>query len=314
MTDIIYQNKLLYPEVLWERPVNYYKSKAGRILLVAGSKGLAGAALLIAEAAFRSGTGILTLAFPEELKGNYTEILPEAMTLPLPQTHSGSIARAALPTLTEQLEVSDVLVVGPGISENTETIQTIWELLRVTKIPTVIDAEGIRALAHGIEAVREKEGMEKVHSLFRGLGADIVITPHPGEAAKLMHALGEEVKKSKPNYIEKNKVEVARILTSHLSACIVLKGHDTTITSKKGKVVVDKVGGPELATAGTGDVLAGIIGSFIAQNPKKIFKAAVTAVYLHSLSGRLAKEVTSERSVMASDVIKYLPKAIKESE
>lgn len=314
MKKIIYQTKLLYPEILWERPVNFYKSKAGRVLLIAGSRGMTGAALLSAEASFRSGTGILTLAFPEELKGIYKDILPEAMTLPLTQTHSGSIARGALKTLKEQLKVSDVVVMGPGLSENTETIQLVWELLKEIETPVVIDADAIKALAHGIEAVRAKEGEKKVKELFSSLKARSILTPHPGEASKLMRSLGKEKRVSKPEYIEKHKIEIGKAISESLSSCVVLKGHDTTIVSRKGNIVIDKIGGPELATAGTGDVLSGIIGSFVAQNPGKVFKATATAVYLHSLAGRLAKEALGERSVTASDIIKHLPKAIKESD
>lgn len=313
MEEVVYQNKLLYPDVLWQRPVHYYKSKAGRVLVVAGSRGMAGAALMTCEAAFRSGTGILTLAFPEELKSNFTGILPEAMTLALPQTHSGSIARNALPLLDEQLKASDLVIIGPGLSTNTETVQFVWELLQKIEIPVVIDADGLKALAYGIDAIRNKEGLESVKDYFKKLKTNIIITPHVGEAAKLLAALDVPKQKSGTKYIEAHKPEAAKIIENYLGAIVVLKGHQTVIHNTE-KTVVDTAGGPELATAGSGDVLSGIIGSFVAQNPSKPFEAAVTAVYLHSLAGSLAKENLGERSVMAGDIIKYLSQAIKKAE
>jgi len=309
----IYQTKLLYPEILWERPVHYYKSKAGRVLVVAGSRGMAGAALLTCEAAFRSGTGIVTLAFPEELKNSFTGILPEAMTLALPQTHSGSLARKSKELILEQLKSTDLIVIGPGLSTNTETVQLVWGLLQEVKKPIVIDADALKAIAYGIDAIRSRDGVELVGAYFKKIETKIILTPHPGEAGKILSALGINKPKTKPEYIERNKAESAQVISEKLNATVILKGHNTTIVSPR-KIIIDKVGGPELATAGSGDVLSGIVGSFVAQNPQKSFGAIATAVYLHSLAGKLAKETLGERSVKAGDIIKYLPKAIKKAE
>lgn len=309
----IYQTRLLYPEILWERPVHYYKSKAGRVLVIAGSRGMAGAALLTCEAAFRSGTGIVTLAFPEELKNSFTDILPEAMTLALPQTHSGSLAKKALEPIIGQLKSTDIVIIGPGLSTNTETVQLVWQLIREINKPIVIDADGLKALAYGIDAIRSKDGADGVASFFEKLNPKLIITPHPGEASKLLSALGSGKDISKANYIERHKTETVKKIFEAIGALTVIKGHETTIYNGK-KLIIDKIGGPELATAGSGDVLSGVIGSFVAQNQKKPFKAVATAVYLHSLAGRIAKEHTTERSVTASDIIRYLPEAIRASE
>jgi ADP-dependent NAD(P)H-hydrate dehydratase / NAD(P)H-hydrate epimerase len=309
----IYQTKLLYPEILWERPVHYYKSKAGRVLVIAGSRGMAGAALLTCEAAFRSGTGIVTLAFPEELKDSFTGILPEAMTLALPQTHSGSLAKKALEPIIGQLKSTDIVIIGPGLSTNTETVQLIWQLIREINKPIILDADGLKALAYGIDAIRSKEGKEGIMQFFKNLNPKLIITPHAGEASKILSALGSKKDISKADYIDKHKTESAKTIFEAIGSLTVIKGHETTIFNGK-KLIIDKIGGPELATAGSGDVLAGVIGSFVAQNPKKPFKATATAVYLHSLAGKIAKEHTTERSVTASDIIRYLPGAIKSSE
>lgn len=263
-----YQTKLLYPEILWERPVHYYKSKSGRVLVIAGSRGMAGAALLTCEAVFRSGTGVVTLAFPEELKDSFTGILPEAMTLALPQTHSGSISKKSLEIIKEQSNSADLIIIGSGISTNTETVQLVWEIIRETEKPIVIDAEGINSLAYGIEAITSKKSLDEVKNYFKKRGKNIILTPHPGEAAKIVSALKEERGKAKASYIEKNKAKTAEFIFKYLKSTIVLKGNGTVIYNGK-KTIIDKIGGPELATAGSGDVLSGIIGSFVAQNPKK---------------------------------------------
>ena len=309
----IYQAKLLYPEILWERPVHYYKSKAGRILVVAGSRGVAGAALLTCEAAFRSGTGIVTLAFPEELKDSFTGVLPEAMTLALPQTHSGSLSKKALQSIMEQMKSTDIVIIGPGLSTNTETVQLVWQLIREIEKTIILDADGLKALAYGIDAVRSKDGKEGVIRLFKNLRPKLILTPHPGEASKILTALGTEKNLSKSEYIDKHKIAAAEIIFETTGALTVIKGYETVIYNGK-KLIIDKIGGPELATAGSGDVLAGVIGSFVAQNPKKPLKATATAVYLHSLAGKIAKDNTTERSVTASDIIRYLPEAIRTSE
>jgi NAD(P)H-hydrate epimerase len=315
MNKIIYQKSLLYPKLLWERPVHFYKAKAGKVLVLAGSKGMSGAAILTSEAVFRSGTGILLLGFPESLKNIYSEILPEAMTLALPETPSKSLAKKAEDAILDNAKSCDVAVIGPGLSQNAETIHLVWQLIFELSCPFVLDADGLSALAKGIEVMRKTENTKFMNDFFLKIKSRFVITPHPGEAARIINAMSlEDVPKNiKAEYIEKNKSEIAEILSRNLNCVAVVKGYETAI-SDSSKIIIDKVGGPELATAGSGDVLSGIIGSFIGQNPKKIFEATAVAVYLHSLAGILAKEKFGERSIIASDIIRFLPQAIKKAE
>lgn len=315
--EVIYQNEVLFPEILWERPVHYYKAKAGKILVLAGSKGMTGAAILTCEAAFRSGTGILTLGFPDTLKGMYRDVLPEAMTLPLPSTPGGSLSKKGEEEILEQVRSCDAVIIGPGLSTNAETIQLVWELLFKIEKPIVLDADGLAAYAKGIEVMRKRETLEFMDEYLENRKGDLILTPHPGEAEKILKAVSLEEKGSKKKdakYIENHKKEVAELLSAKLHAIVVVKGHDTTISKEGSNTIVNKSGGAELATAGTGDVLAGIIGSFVAQNPKKIYEAVATAVYLHGAAGKIAKAKVGERSVIASDVIRYLPEAIKGEE
>ncbi len=313
MNKIIYQDKPLYPKLLWQRPVHFYKAEAGKILVLAGSKGMTGAAILTCEAVFRSGTGILILGFPEGLRSIYSEILPEAMTLELPETPSVSLAKKADTLILENARTCDVVIIGPGLSQNAETIQLIWELIFAIDKPIVLDADGITALAKGIDVMRTHESEEFLENYFAKKPGQLIITPHPGEAAKLASALRLD-KKYVSKYIENHKSEAAEILAEKLGCIVVLKGHNTAIATNMGKTIITRLGGPELATAGSGDVLSGVIGSFIGQNPGRLVEAATTAVYLHSLAGVIAKEKIGERSVIASDIIRYLPEAIKKAE
>ncbi len=313
MTKPIYQDKPLFPKLLWQRPVHFYKSEAGKILVLAGSKGMTGAAILTCEAVFRSGTGRLLLGFPESLKVVYKEILPEAMTLELAETPSHSLAKKAEQMILDNARSCDVVIIGPGLSHNAETIQLIWELVFSIEKPIILDADGLTALAKGIEVIFTRENEEFVDEYFRNRAGELIITPHPGEAAKIASALKLDTKFTS-SYIEKNKAEIASILAQRLHCTIVLKGHDTTIANYKGDLIINRLGGTELATAGSGDVLSGIIGSFVGQNPSNQFEAIATAVYLHGLSGKIAKGKIGERSLIASDIIRYLPEAIKEAE
>jgi len=316
MEKVIYQNKILYPDILWERPVHYYKSKAGKVLVLAGSKSMTGEAILAAEGVFRSGTGILTLGFPDRVKDFYKDILPEAMTLALPSTLSDSLSKSGHDQIIEQANSCDIALIGPGLSNNAETTQLVWDLLFELNVPIVLDADGLTALSTGIEVMRKKESEAFMTDYFKKIRNCLILTPHPGEAHRILKAIspkGYDSKRFSEKYIEIHKTEIANLITEKIGCITVLKGHDTVIASRQG-IVVNKVGGPELVTAGTGDVLSGIIASFVAQNPKKIFEATSTAVYLHGLAGMIAKEMMGERAVVASDVIRYLPEAIKRSE
>lgn len=313
MNKLIYQDKLLYPKILWQRPVHFYKSEAGKIMVLAGSRGMSGAAILTCEAVFRSGTGVLLLGFPEGLKSIYKGILPEAMTLELPETPGHTLAKKADTLILDNASSCDVVIIGPGLSGNAETIQLIWELLFSIKKPIILDADGLSAFAKGIEVMRTRESESFMSDYLSNRQNELIITPHPGEAARLMTALKMN-KKYNNKYIETHKQEVAEILADKLACTVVLKGYHTVIATNTGETIITRVGGPELATTGSGDVLSGVIGSFIGQSPEKRLEAIATAVYLHAKAGELAKEKIGERSVIASDIIRYLPKAIKEAE
>lgn len=309
----LYQTMPLYPEILWERPVHQYKAQAGRILVIAGSRGSQAEALLTCEAIFRSGTGILTLAFPEELKGIYAGILPDAMTLALPQTHSGSIAKKAKGLIIEQLKANDTVLLGPGLSTNTETVQLIWELLPNIKKTLVIGGDGVQALTYGIDAIRGKGGIEKVHEYFQGLQSRIFIIATPGEAGHLLAALGLDQIGTKPKDIQEHKERAAELLANNLGATIIIAGQDTVIANGK-RLVINKVGQLNNNPSTEEGVLSGITTSFLAQNPTKRFKATTTAVYLYAIANATASKELGKEQVTPNEVIRYLPQAIKKTD
>ncbi len=309
------QNKLLFPDILWEMPQNIYKRQRGKVLIIAGSKGMTGAAALVCESAFRSGGGIVVLGFPEKLKDIYKKILPEAMTLPLPSTKEGSLSLKAFDQIKNKEDDFDIIALGPGLSANPETVQLIWQLIFAIGKPLVLDADGINALTKGIKVIKQKKDKTEIEKYISKRKTETVITPHPQEASKLFNALKEKGEKSKtPEFIDKNRLKIAPALSEKLKFIVVLKGNNTVISNKKGQIVINKTGNPAMATAGMGDVLVGIISTLCAQNLTKIFEATCTAVYLHGLAGDLACKKIGQRSIIASDIIKFLPKAIKKAE
>ncbi len=312
------QDHLLFPEILWQMPQNIYKRQRGKILVIAGSKGMTGAAVLVCEAAYRTGCGIVVLGFPETILSIYKKLLPESLTMPLPATRSGSLSIKALDDIIQKSLDFDVVALGPGLSLNPETLELIWQVIFKIQKPLVVDADALSALALGLELIKNKEGVRKAQEYLEKRKETTIITPHPGEASKLIKALQIKIagrlKNINSNFIDQNKKEAAWSIAHTTNFITILKGRDTTIAEPGGKIVINKTGGPSLATAGTGDVLVGIMATLLSQNLTKAFPAACTAVYIHGLSGDIAASKIGSRSLIASDVIKYLPEAIRKAE
>lgn len=314
--NIKVQEKPLYPEIIYQLPYNIYKRQRGKILVVGGSITMVGAPTLACEAAYRTGVGIVVLAYPDLAKDIFKHLIPETMSLPLPSTKSGSISLKALEILKKQISDFDVVVIGPGLSKNPETQEFIWRFIFEYDIPMVVDADAIRALSIGFAVIKNKKGSNKIEEFLKERGEKLIVTPHPGEAMELVKALRGrgEFLNINAEMINKEKEKFAPWLAKKLNMVVVLKGFNTVIAESGGSVVINKTGGPALATAGTGDVLAGIIGALYAQHISKPFQVSCTGVYLHGLAGDLAAKEIGNRSIIASDVIKFLPKAIKKIE
>lgn len=275
------------PAQLLRRKTDSHKRDFGHIFMLAGSRNMPGAAILCARAAMRSGAGLVTVGLPKDLSMAIPKKIFEAMTKSLPQTKDGSIGLGAYNQIKKFLSKVDVLVIGPGLSQNSSTKQLVKKLVfSENTLPSVIDADGLNALAGHLKR-------------FKGIK---ILTPHPGEMARLLGAPTKAV--------EKNRKDIALSFAKKYNCLVVLKGNHTVVADGKGRIYTNNTGNPGMATAGSGDVLTGIIASFLAQGLLP-FEAAKYAVYLHGLAGDLAAKKKSQLSLVASDIIDYIPEAVK---
>jgi len=266
------------------------KGSFGHVLIVGGSTGKAGAAAMAAIAALRAGAGLSTVATAKSTLSTVAGFYPEIMTEPLPETDHGTIATSAGVRIEELLKSMTVLAIGPGISRDPHTATLVRSLVAHSKVPTVVDADGLNAFEHHADELN-------------GQGRTLVITPHPGEMGRLSRLAVPEV--------QKNRVEVARKFAIDHELIVVLKGHRTLIAEPDGKVWVNTTGNPGMATGGTGDILTGITASLMAQYPVNRLRAVLGAVYLHGLAGDVMRDRLAEHSLIATDLLDGLPEAIR---
>jgi len=266
-----------------------HKRQCGSVLVVAGSPGMTGAAALCASAALRSGAGLVTLAVPEGVHQVMEMKLTEVMTRPLPQTSEGTLSLKASVMIAELSGGFDVLALGPGLSTHEETVKVTRELVSDLLIPMVIDADGLNAMAGHTH-------------LFAGREAPFVLTPHPGELARLLDKGVQE--------IQGDRIGTAREAAAKWGAVVVLKGAGTVIAEPAGAVRVNTTGNPGMATAGMGDVLTGCVASFVAQGASA-FEAAVAGAYFHGHAADLAAQIDGEVGMLAGDVARHLPLAMR---
>lgn len=249
----------------------------------------------------RSGSGLVTLGIPRSLNNAIIKIKPkEVMTLPLPETEEGGLSSAGLRKIENFLKKIDVLVVGPGLGSNKSTCRLVLKLLSEITPMRVIDADGLNALAGHLKVLRAGCA-ERNRGKRQGV---TIVTPHPGEMSGL---LGISV-----NKVQVQRKAVARRFAKDYNCIVVLKGHRTVVADSQGRFYENHTGNPGMATAGSGDVLTGIIGAFLGQG-LSAFNAAKYAVYLHGLAGDLAAREKTQLGMIASDIIAKIPKAIKKS-
>lgn len=272
------------------RPVDSNKGSFGHVLIVGGSVGKAGAAAMAGMSALRAGAGLSTVATPKSVLATVAGFHPELMTEPLDETDAGSISRQALAQVRELVRNKTVLAVGPGVSRNSETAEFVRALVESCELSLVLDADGLNAF----------EGQA---GKLSGKGRSLVITPHPGEMARL---LGSTVAA-----VQRDRINVARTFARDHDLIVALKGHRTVIAKPEGEVWVDTNGNPGMATGGTGDILTGMVAGLIAQNPSQVFSAVTAAVHLHGLAGDVACESMGEHSLVATDLVRALPEAFR---
>jgi len=279
---------------LLRRRLDSNKGDFGRIFILAGSARYAGAASLCSWAAIRSGAGLVTLGIPESINNAIIKIKPgEVMTFPLPGTKDGSLNTVAYKKIKDFSFDVDVLVVGPGLTQNKSTQKLIKKIIAGIRKPIIIDADGLNALCGSLSLLRRSR---------RAAGDIRILTPHPGEMARL---LGLSVKK-----VQENRKAIAMDFARKYGIVLVLKGNKTVVSDYLGNVYINKSGNPGMATAGSGDVLTGIVAGFLGQG-LGAFEAAKFAVYLHGVAGDMAAEEKTQISLIASDIIDKIPSAIK---
>ncbi|MCU0665943.1 MAG: NAD(P)H-hydrate dehydratase [Candidatus Omnitrophica bacterium] len=275
------------PTQLSPRKKNTHKGDYGHVFVLGGCARLSTAPVLAAEAALHSGAGLVTIGIPCSLNNAIIKIkAKEAMTLPLPQTKEETLSLKAENKIIGFLKNADVLAIGPGLSLNPQSSKLALKLIYTVKKKMVIDADALNALSLDFKKFREIK----------------VITPHPKEMARLLGVSAEA--------INKNRKEVAKRLACDYNCIVVLKGHKTIVVSPCGRIYINHTGNPGMAKAGTGDVLTGIIAAFLAQGLSD-FEASKYGVYLHGLAGDLAAKEKTEISMLASDIIDMIPKAMK---
>ena len=266
-----------------------HKGTYGHLLLVAGSLGKTGAAALSALSAMRSGTGLVTVGVPASQQPAVASLVLEAMTETLPETSARTLALKAREAILELAGSRDAVAIGPGIGLDDETAQVARGLVHELRLPMAVDADALTALAGHLDVLRDAP-------------APRCLTPHPGEMARMLGARVDEV--------QRDRIETVREFATRHRVHIVLKGARSVIGAPDGRVFVNPTGNPGMASGGTGDVLTGMLGAFLARGlePGAALRASV---YLHGSAGDIAAERLGEEALIARDVIAGIPEAFK---
>lgn len=268
------------------------KGNFGHVLVVAGSRGKTGAAVMASWSALRAGAGLVTLATAEPLLPIVAAAVPEVMTEPLESTAAATISPRCLDQgkFAALLVGKNVLVLGPGLSTHSETQQFVRRLLAECTLPLILDADALNAFAGKLGDLRNRASKK------------LAITPHPGEMARLLGATAAEV--------QADRIGVARRAAREANALVILKGCQTVIATPEGRVWINSTGNPGMATGGTGDVLTGALAGLAAQFGASHWDLALAfGVFLHGLAGDIAADSIGEISLMATDLIHHLPGA-----
>jgi len=281
-----------FSTLLAPRPRDSNKGMYGHVLIVGGSFGKSGAAAMAGMAALRAGAGLSTVATPARVLTAVASFAAELMTEPLPETSAGSIAVAAAESdrFINLSKPMTIVAIGPGIGRHPETVEFVREAVHQTKVPLVLDADGLNAF-------------EAHTQLLDGRKRPLVLTPHPGEMSRLT---GMPIRA-----IQADRITVARNFAHTHHVVLVLKGDRTIIALPDGTAWVNPTGNPGMATGGTGDILTGMTAGVLAQMPHDVARAAVAAVYLHGLAGNIAEERMGEHSLVATDLLDAAPEAFR---
>lgn len=271
------------------RPEDGHKGTFGHVFVIGASRGLTGAVRLACEAAYRSGAGLVSAGIPCGVADILATVLVEAMSVPLPQTESAQISDAALDRALGFAAGKAAVVLGPGLGQHPSTTMFVQAFCARCPAPLLLDADGLNALGGKPQLLRSRENTT-------------VLTPHPGEMARLMNTTTAA--------IQSDRESAAATLAKESGAAVVLKGRGTVIVGPEGRSAICELGNSGMATGGTGDVLSGIIGGLLAQALDG-HEAACLGVFLHALAGDMAADAKTPQAMIARDIIEYLPAAWK---
>ena len=275
---------------VWKpRPRRANKKDFGKIFILAGSRAFTGAAALASFAALRAGAGLVTLGSPKKVYTILARRHPEVMVRPYPSTSEGTLSEKGFSQIFRFLKTQDVGAMGPGLGQHSSTQKLVRRLVVKSPIPLVVDADGLNAFQGKAE-------------LFRRSRAPMILTPHPGEFVRVFGGRKPETDAER----RRRALEAAK----ECQKIVILKGYRTVTAGPKGEVAINPTGNPGMATGGTGDVLTGIIAALLGQGMTP-FDAARFGVYLHGLAGDLAARKQGEVSLVAGDLVEFLPGAIR---
>ena len=269
--------------ILPDRDPFAHKGKFGKILLLCGSRGYTGAAALASMGALRSGAGLVFLGVPENIYAIEAVKLTEAIVFPLPDAE-GKLSEAAIPEILDRLPKMDAVLIGPGLGQSAGTRAVTEAVLKHANCPVVLDADGINVIAPHKD-------------ILRGRTCPTILTPHDGEFARLAGVIGQD------------RVASAREMARELGCIMLLKGHETVITDGE-EVYVNRTGNPGMAVGGSGDVLAGIIVSFLGQGISPL-EAAACGAWVHGAAGDLCAAQMGQYGMLPTDMVEALPRLLK---
>jgi NAD(P)H-hydrate epimerase len=268
-----------------------HKGDFGHLMVIGGSPGKAGAAVMAARSALRVGSGLVSVATPNNLVPIIQTSIAEAMCIPSAESIEGTLGLGSEEELLKAAIGMSACAIGPGLSTHYETVQVVRNLIQRLTIPLIIDADGLNALASDVAILKRAK-------------APVILTPHPGEMARLLGISSTEV--------QQDRLARAAEFAMKYKVILVLKGAGTVVACPDGRVFINSTGNPGMATAGTGDALTGMIGGFLAQGYSPT-QAACLGVYLHGLAGDLAAKEKGELGLIAGDLIEKIPDAIRET-
>ncbi len=274
-------------EILPIRMGHEHKGMVGKVLIIAGSTGFTGAATLTSLASMRMGAGLTYLAIPRSLNPILETKVTEVITIPVDE-EDGTITEKAIDEIFEKFQDFDCVAIGPGLSRKECARRAVFRLLEKYQGPVVIDADAVWALKGNLDVLKDRE-------------VPAVLTPHPGELGHLLDM--------SPSEVNARRVDIAEEMAQKYKIVLVLKGAPTVVGTSEGYVWINSTGNPGLASGGTGDVLTGMVASLIAQGVQP-HDAAIAGVYLHGLAGDIAAADLTEYSVMAGDLLDYIPEAL----